>query len=102
MQKEDGRDGIMECLHYSSQNLFCVFVFTVSLRNGRRKEGRSRLLTGVFLFVCVFWVRGFQPAEKGAGRGTSRGSCADSCQHSRDRQCESSKVCRSSVFSLFS
>jgi hypothetical protein len=97
----------MECLHYSSQIIsVCVFsLFLYEMEEGRkegRKEGRRLLIWGFFFSVCVFWVRGFQPAEKGAGRGTSRGSCADSCQHARDRQCESSKVCRFSVFSLFS
>jgi hypothetical protein len=33
-------------------NLLCVCVFIVSLRNGRRKEGRRRLLIGGF-FVCL-------------------------------------------------
>jgi hypothetical protein len=36
-------------------NLFCVRVFTVSLRNGRRKEGRKEALTyrGFFFCLCV-------------------------------------------------
>jgi hypothetical protein len=52
--KKRRRDGIMECLHYSSQ-IFSVCVFTVSLRNGRRKEGRKEALTyrGFFFCLCV-------------------------------------------------
>ncbi len=50
----------MECLHFSSQ-IFSVFVFSLFLYEMEegRKEGRRRLLIGVFFFVCVFWVRGF-------------------------------------------